>query len=160
MERVQDFPDQSRVWVYQASRPFHAQDVSAIRAALSNFAQQWVSHNRQLRAAADVLHDRFVVLMVDETQAGASGCSIDRSVAYLKQLSAETGVDLFDRLRFSFRGPDGQVNTVSREEFARLYAEGGINDDTPVFDPLVDTKAAFDAAFEKKLGQSWHRRMV
>ncbi len=160
MDMVQDFPGQSRVWVYQAGQPFRSTDLPAIRAALGAFARQWVSHNQQLRAAADVLHDRFVVLMVDETQAGASGCSIDKSVAFLKQLSAETGVDLFDRLRFSFRLPDGEVSTVSREEFARLYAEGRINDDTPVFDPLVDTKAAFDAAFEKKLGQSWHRRMV
>ena len=150
----------SRVWVYSSNRPFSDADVPEIRAQLKEFAQQWVSHNRQLRADADVLHNRFVVLMVDESQADASGCSIDQSVAFLKSLQAEYGVDLFNRMIFSYQDASGQVHSVDRDTFARLYATEQISDDTLVFDPLVGTKADMDQVFLKKLSQSWHKRMI
>lgn len=150
----------SRVWVYASNQPFAEADVPAIRAQIKEFAQQWVSHNRQLRADADVLHNRFVVLMVDESQADASGCSIDKSVAFLKWLQAEYGVDLFNRMIFSYQDAAGQVYSVDRDTFARLYATEQINDDTLVFDPLVATKQDLDQAFVKKLSQSWHKRMI
>ena len=151
--------DTTRVWVYQANQPFPAEAAPAIKNALQNFAQQWVSHNRQLKADADLLHNRFVVLMVDESQAGASGCSIDSSVHFLKQLQAEFGVNLFDRMYFSYQ--DGEdVYTVSRDEFAKLYADGTINDETIVFDTLVESKGAFNAGWLKPLKDSWHARLV
>jgi len=152
-------PDSTRVWIYQANRPFREEDIPEIRHKAQAFAQSWISHNRQLRAHADVLHNRFVVLMVDESRADASGCSIDKSVYFLKQLQAEYGVDLFDRMAFSYM--DGEeVATVPRETFARLYQEGKINDDTLVFDTLVSTKEGLNRNWLKPLGQSWHKRMV
>ncbi len=152
-------PNSTRVWIYQSNQPFATKDITDIRQAVQDFAQQWVSHNRQLRAHADILHDRFIVLMVDESQAGASGCSIDKSVYFLKDLQAQYGVDLFDRMRFSYL--DGEeVKTVSHEEFTTLYAQGKINDETPVFDTLVNNKGDFDAYFIKPLKESWHKRMV
>ena len=152
-------PPSTRVWVYASNQPFNAEDTPTVRTKIQDFAQQWVSHNRHLRSIGDLVHDRFVVLMVDESQAGASGCSIDKSVYFLKSLQSAYGVDLFDRMQFSYL--DGEtVKTVNRDTFAKLYQEGQINDDTLVFDPLVNSKADFDASFVKPLGQSWHKRMV
>ncbi|MEQ8705409.1 MAG: hypothetical protein RIC19_15885 [Phaeodactylibacter sp.] len=151
--------DTTRLWVYQANKPFPAQAVPEIKTTLQSFVQQWVSHNRQLKAGADVLHNRFVILMVDESQADASGCSIDSSVHFLKQLQAQYGVDLFDRMYFSYQAGD-EVHTVSREEFVERYANGEINDKTLVFDTLVESKAAFDKGWLKPLSESWHARLV
>ena len=152
-------PPATRLWIYQSNQPFEDKDIPELKQHVQDFAQQWISHNRQLRAHGDVLHNRFVVLMVDESQADASGCSIDKSVYFLKNLQAEYGVDLFDRMRFSYL--DGEdVKTVSREEFAILYAEGKINNETMVFDTLVNNKGDFDQAFLKPLKESWHKRMV
>jgi len=154
-----ELPETTRIWIYQSNQPFPDQQIPQIQQQVQNFAQQWISHNRQLRAHGEVLHHRFVVLMVDESQAGASGCSIDKSVYFLKNLQVQYGVDLFDRMRFSYL--DGEeVITVSREAFAQLYAEGKINNETLVFDTLVSNKGDFDQAFVKPLGKSWHKRMV
>jgi hypothetical protein len=152
-------PDTTRVWVYQADRPFSETDVPAVKTKLADFARAWVSHNRQLRALGDVLHRRFVVLMVDESQADASGCSIDKSVYFLKQLQAEYGVDLFNRMVFSYLEGE-EVVTVPREVFAQRYQEGLIHDDTPVFDTLVNNLGDFQQQWIKPLGKSWHRRLV
>lgn len=151
---------ESRVWIYQSDRPFTEAESVQIEQLLRTFASRWVSHNRALRAASGLLHNRFVVLAVDERQAGASGCSIDASVHFLKQLQAEFGVDLFDRMRFSYQTADGQVETLPRDAFATAYAEGQIGPETLVFDPLVKTKAELDQQFVKPLWESWHRQMV
>lgn len=155
----QGLPGSTRIWIYQSSQPFNGEDVPHVKEYIRQFARSWVSHNLQLRAYGDLLHRRFVVLMVDESQAGASGCSIDKSVVFLKALQAEYGVDLFDRMKFSYLTED-EVHTVSRDEFAHLYAEGTIDDHTLVFDTLVNTKKDFEEKWIKPLGESWHKRMV
>ena len=152
-------PDTTRVWVYQSNKPFPKENIPEVKMKIMQFAQNWVSHNRQLQAHGDLIHDQFVVLMVDESMAGASGCSIDSSVYFLKSLQAEYGVDLFDRMTFTYQ-QDGTVHTASREEFAQRYQEGVIDDNTLVFDNLVNNKGDFEKAWLKPLGNSWHRRMV
>ena len=152
-------PASTRVWIYHSNRPFDDQELPMVKVKLQQFARQWVSHNRQLRAHGDILHNRFVVLMVDESQSGASGCSIDSSVNFLKSLQAEHNVDLFDRMIFSYLDGE-QVKSVSRDEFSALYEAGKITDDTPVFDTLVNNKGDFEQQWIKPLSQSWHKRMV
>ncbi len=152
-------PASTRVWIYQASQPMDVTTASHVQAHLIQFTEKWVSHNQALRAIGLVYHQQFIVLMVDESQAGASGCSIDKSVHFLQLLEQEYQLNLFDRMRFTFMD-DGQVQTAARDEFARLYQEGKINDETLVFDNLVNNKGDFDAQWLKPLGESWHKRMV
>lgn len=156
----EQLPDSTRLWIYQSNRPLRAEEIEDIRQKLRQFARKWVSHNRALRAWGDVFYERFVVLMVDESQADASGCSIDKSVYFLKDLQATYGIDLFNRMQFSYEDETGQVHTVDRDAFVRAYREGKINDDTLVFDTLIEDKAAFQAAFRKPLRESWHARLV
>lgn len=155
----QSLPDSTRTWIYQSSRPFSDDEISALKTLLTRFTQSWASHSRQLCAFGDVLFGRFILLMVDEDQAGASGCSIDASVSFLQQLEKRYGVDLFDRLTFAWL-EDGAVKTAEQGEFARLYNEGTIGDETIVFDNLVKTKGDFEKAWLKPLGKSWHKRLV
>lgn len=154
-----ELPSSTRVWVYQSNRPFAEQQLPQIKMHIDQFVRSWVSHNRALRAHGEILHNRFIVLMVDESQAGASGCSIDKSVNFLKALQNEYQVDLFDRMIFSYQEGD-QIHSVDNLTFAKLYSEGAINDETLVVDTLVKDKGAFESGFLKPLGQSWHKRMV
>ena len=157
--KFETFPGTSRVWVYQSKTAFSDADVTKIREHIEAFTQQWTSHNRALRAVGDVLHGRFIVLMADERMADASGCSIDSSVHFIKAVEQEYGVDLFDRMTFTYE-QSGRVEAADREQFAALYASGEIDDHTIVFDNLVNTKADFDRGWKVRLGDSWHKRMV
>ncbi len=153
------FPDNSRVWVYLADRPFSGPEKERLQPVLTQFAANWKSHGHPVPAWAGVLLDQFIVLVADASEVGMGGCSIDASVQLLKQIEAELGVQLFERMRFAWW--DGQrVRTAMRDEFARLYAEGVLDDETAVFDPLVQDLGSLRAAFVKPLGESWHRRMV
>lgn len=149
----------SRVWIYQANPAFTEKDLPELQAILNQFAAQWVSHSRELKAAAEVRHGRFIILMVDESQAGASGCSIDSSVRFLKQIEQKYNVTLFDRMVFAFQKND-QIHTATRDEFAELFKNGDIDETTLVFDNLVNTKMDLEQNWVKPLKESWHIRMV
>lgn len=152
-------PEQTRVWIYQSNRPFTATELAQVNPAIERFTTQWVSHSKELRTFGAVFHEQFIVLMVDESLAGASGCSIDSSVAFIKEIEHAFQVELFDRMRFAFKEGD-VVKTAQRDDFAKLFEEGKINEETLVFDNLVKTKKEFDEAWIKPLGESWHKRMV
>lgn len=150
----------SRIWIYGAERALTDLETTIIRARLQEFVAGWVSHRKELSAAADVLYERFLVIAVDESQAEASGCSIDGSVRFLQELGAELGIDFFNRMRFSFRDEAGNIHTVSREEFKDMYRNGTLENDTIVFDPLVKELGELRQIFERPLEDSWHSRMV
>ncbi|SEP68570.1 hypothetical protein [Neolewinella agarilytica] len=151
---------ESRIWIYGAERALTSEETTYIKTKLQEFVSNWVSHRRELKAAADILHNRFIVIAVDETQAEASGCSIDGSVHFLQGLGAEMGIDFFNRMRFSYRDAQGDIHTVSREEFKELYRSGKLENDSIVFDPLVKELGELRQIFERPLEDSWHSRMV
>lgn len=152
-------PDESRVWVYQSNREFDEKELAELEVHLAKFAEDWVSHNRALKASAVLLERRFIVLMVDESQVGASGCSIDKSVHFMKILESEYGLDLFDRMLFSYQNEE-VVAVAKRDLFAELYASGKINDETLVFNNLIQTKKELKEKWLIPLKESWHANFV
>lgn len=160
MSALNRLPGESRVWIYGAERALSEVEVITIRAELQDFVANWVSHRRELDAAADVLHDRFLVIAVDESKAEASGCSIDGSVRFLQELGARLGIDFFNRMIFSYRDDAGAIHTVPREEFKVRYKAGQLENETIVFDPLVKELGELRQIFERPLEDSWHSRMV
>ena len=152
-------PPSTRIWIYQANKPFEEVQIPELKNLVNRFAQSWVSHNQQLRAHGDVYHNQFIVLMVDESRSGASGCSIDTSVRFMQQLGQQYGVDLFDRMAFTYMEND-EVKTAQSAEFADLYQRGKITDETLVFDNLVKTKGELEEKWLKPLNESWHKRFV
>ena len=159
MNTYDTMPANSRVWVYQSNRVFTGEELEKLSEDLSQFVDKWVSHNRALKAYGGVYHKQFVVLMVDESQAGASGCSIDSSVHFIKSLEAKFEVDFFDRMNFAFLENDA-VKTAHRLEFASLYQASKIDGNTLVFNNLVKNKEEFDSSWIVPLKDSWHVRMV
>ncbi len=157
---LESLAPESRVWIYGAERALTKEETKLVRERAQEFVSQWVSHAQDLNAGADVLHNRFLVLAVDETQAEASGCSIDGSVNFVQSLGAEIGVDFFNRMRFSYRDDSGSIHTVGREEFKLLYSQGQLKNESIVFDPLVKELGELRQIFERPLEDSWHSRMV
>lgn len=151
--------DSSKVWIYQSNRILSEAESLATQRALDQFASTWVAHNRQLKAKAQLVEGRFIILAVDETMAGATGCSIDASVHFLKKLQEQLQIELFDRMRFAYRDTEGNIQSADRVSFSNLYAKGVITDSTLVVDTLVKTKKDLPHIL-KPLKESWHIRMV
>ena len=149
---MHNFSPQSKVWVYQSDRPFTADEEANLNGALAQFTQQWTAHNQQLKAIGEVRNNRFIILMVDETQAEASGCSIDKSVHFIKEVESHFGVALFNRLLVSYE-VNGEVKTTNVNELENLFAADQINQDTLVFNALVTTKEQLDSQWQQPIGR-------
>lgn len=149
----------SKVWIYQSDRAFEPQELTEIKQLIAAFVQKWASHGTALFAGGDLLYSRFLILMVDESMAGASGCSIDSSVNFVRQLERQFQVGFFDRLSFAWMQND-QVELAPKSVFKQLFQEGIINENTLVFDNLVQNKAQLEAEWLKPIRDSWHKKFV
>ncbi|MBL4861543.1 MAG: hypothetical protein JKY09_00800 [Crocinitomicaceae bacterium] len=92
------FKPSSKVWVYTANRSLRPNEVEAIEVALKEFIPKWAAHGDTLYGDAIVHANRFVILSIDESLVSASGCSIDTSVRFIKQLGTDLNIDFFDRM--------------------------------------------------------------
>lgn len=153
------FSPHSKVWIYQSSRPFTENEIKTLNEKLLAFATQWTAHNQQLHAGAKVLEDRFILLMVDETNSEASGCSIDKSVHFMKELEKLLHISLFDRMLVNYRNGDS-LHTTNLDNLVALYNSGEVNGDTEVYNPLVHTKKELDENFVVPLNNSWVKQFV
>lgn len=154
------FPAASRVWIYQSNRALTPEQIAYTNQRLEQFVAQWQSHGKKVQAWAELLHQHFLVLMVNEAYEAPSGCSIDSSVALVKELEQAFGVDFFDRMTFTYVQQDGLVAAADRDTFAALYNQQQIGEDTLVFNNLVNTKADFENKWKVPLKESWHANMV
>jgi hypothetical protein len=150
-----EFSSHSRVWVYQSDRKLTDAEALQIQVQLDNFTTGWTAHNHQLLAKAEIRYNRFLILIVDESQAGASGCSIDKSVNFMKQLEQQFGINLFDRFNLAYR--DGEeVLSVPRHQFEELLKTGKINTETVVFNNLAQNLTELQTKWEVPFKDSWH----
>ncbi len=154
-----EFDETSRVWVYVCARPLTDSEAEILQEALDDFTRRWTAHHQALKAVGEVFERQFVLLMVDETQAGASGCSIDQSVHFLEAMSHQLGVDLLERMRFGWVEGD-RLLMAPREEFAQHVRAQRINADTLVINTLVQSKRDLRERWLVPFGQSWHQRVV
>ncbi|MFI5160371.1 MAG: ABC transporter ATPase [Sphingobacteriales bacterium] len=152
------FSEHSRVWIYQSDKQLTDEQATRLLDLLNKFATEWTAHNHQLKAKAEVRYNRFIVLIVDESEAGASGCSIDKSVNFLKRVEQEFRINLFDRFNFAYREED-KVLSAPRHQFEELLKEGKVNSNTIVFNNLVPTLADLETKWEVPFKDSWHPQL-
>ncbi len=149
----------SKIWIYQSNRDFTYDELDEARHILFNFLESWTSHNQQLLTYGNIFHKRFLAFFVDETIAGASGCSIDKSVHFVESFGHHFNIDLFDRNTFAYM-VDDEIFFLNKTELKAAYQENKINDDTLFFNHLVATKGDFLKKWISPLKTTWIHRFV
>jgi hypothetical protein len=152
-------PPQARLWIYQADRPLTGAEQAEIKPLLERFATEWSSHGAGLQASATLLHDRFLILANNETVTAASGCSIDKSVSFVRELEQRYGVTFFDRTQLAFL-EGNEVKVVAMNELKNKVASGEIEADTLYFDTLVNNYGELQEAWPRPARNSWLSRYL
>jgi hypothetical protein len=160
MTDYNNMPEDSRVWVYQASRQLTEAEIISAKEKADFFIEEWTAHGAKLKACFEIRDSIFLLMLVDEKQAIASGCSIDKSVHFILGLENELGISLTNRLLFAYRNNAGEACVVNRNEFERLIKTGIINDETNVFNTLVKNKSEFETGFEIPFEKSWQKNLI
>jgi hypothetical protein len=144
----------ARVWIYAANRILTQGEQDEILSKARAFTSGWTAHEQPLNAAVDILHDCFVVFMVDENFNEVSGCGIDKSVAFMKSLGQETGIDFFNRMQVELLTPKGLILT-SKAGAKKLLEEEVIQDTTITFNKTLTHRSELDSRFMIPFSQSW-----
>ncbi len=152
-------PDHSRVWIYQCDRFLAPHEVTAINEEGNRFVAEWNAHGTPLRAKIAVIENLFLVVMVDEVHAQASGCSIDKSLNFVKEAENYLGAPLTNRMKVAIP-LDGKIIISELNELSKLKSKGIVRDDSLVYDNLVSTKSDLENNWLVKISESWHARFL
>ena len=126
------FSDDSRVWLYNASRPISPTEAAFVQENLEHFASQWKAHSTPLKAKACMLNEYTIAFVVDQSEASASGCSVDSSVRFVKELGKELEVDFFNRMQVVVENQEGHRSLYPYRKLSELEGYAHYN-------PLIDT---------------------
>ena len=152
-------PDTSRVWIYQANRPFSEPEVQEISKKLQLFVEQWTAHGADLKASFDIKYNRFITLALDQEMNVATGCSIDASVQFIQQLEKDYQVDLLDKMNVSYKQGE-YIAYKTLTDFRKMAKDKAVSPKTIVFNNLVNSKAEYISQWEVPASESWHNRFL
>jgi hypothetical protein len=148
-------PDSSRVWVYQSNRVFSESELFDLKKYLDNFNLSWEAHGKKLNSAIELYYHQFIVLFVDESFQEATGCSIDKSVALMKDIEAKFSVEMLDRMNLAYR-QEQSIKNIKIGDFQLKARSGEFDTNLIVFNNLVKNKGEFLANWETTAKKSWH----
>lgn len=151
-------PDRARLWAFTSGTELSAPQREAVENGVREFLSGWAAHGAPLTAGFSLLHNRFLLVGVDQDQTAPSGCSIDAMKRYLKGLREQTGIDFPDAPDCCYR-EGNDIICVDRAEFRALAKAGEANTETIVFDLTVPTVGDLrSGAFETTAGSTWHAK--
>ncbi|MFP5471600.1 MAG: ABC transporter ATPase [Bacteroidia bacterium] len=153
-KHLNDLPDSARVWVYPSTRVFTSNEAEQIAAMLDVFLFQWAAHGTKLMAKGHVLFNRFLVVMLDENQADASGCSLDKLMHFVQGLEQKFNTSFTNRMTINYLEGD-EIKDVHLKNL-----HGILDSQTKFFNHLVSTKAELENAWIIPISGSWLERYV
>ena len=162
MPRVsfESLPPSARIWIFAAERPIRGSAAQRLLGAVDDHLDRWNAHGYPLTCGREWTEDRFLTIGVDQSTAGASGCSIDGLFRMLKGLEAELGTPMVGGGTVFYRDPAGPIVAVSRDEFSELASDGAVRRNTHVFDLTVPTVGEWRSRFETEAERSWHANLL
>ena len=157
--KFENLPSHSRVWIYQSNRKFTTQEVEFISEKAILFTNQWTKHGSDLQGSFVIKYNQFLILAVDEGFNNVSGCSIDSSVRFVKELEKFMGVDMMNKMNISFKDDD-HINIVTMSDFKEFIKSNKITSETIVFNNMISTKEELETQWEVSVNNSWHKRFL
>ncbi|TXN35998.1 ABC transporter ATPase [Flagellimonas hymeniacidonis] len=152
-------PDNARIWIYQSNRSLSDEELQEVEENLTGFLKEWTAHGSELEAGFEIKYKRFIIIGLDQTNASASGCSIDASVHFIQNLEKKYKVNLLDRMNVSFKQGE-YVSYKSLQDFKKMAKQKSISKNTIVFNNLVANKLEYMEHWEVPASESWHSRFV
>ena len=149
-----EIPADSRVWIYQANRKFTSEEENKISTLAKEFVSGWTAHNKDLKASFEIRFGIFLILMVDNKHADASGCSIDKAFHFIQKIEKDFSVSLLDRNIFAIRYGE-EIKLISKKDFEKQI-EKEFSVDTIVFNNLIQTKGELSTSWQIPIRDSWH----
>jgi hypothetical protein len=156
----EELPKSARIWVYGSDSDLSPESEKKLLTSVDEFLARWAAHGVPLHTARRWDDGRFLTIGVDSTKEGASGCSIDGLFRTLKSLEPSLGAHIVTNGLIYYRGNDGVIHSVTRDEFTDRASKGEIDANTEVFDLSVTSLGEWEGRFKSRVGDSWHASLM
>ncbi len=152
-------PSQARLWIYQSNRVLSDTELGELKKRVEPFLISWTAHRQDLKASYQILDNCFIMLAVDESNQGATGCSIDASVHFLQEVERDLQVKLLDRAQIAYR-QGSQLGFASMRSLKEKVKAGDLASDTKIYNNSVIQLGQLKDSWEQKLEESWLARYL
>ena len=152
-----ELPESASVWIYQSDKTLDYRQMDYIKEEAQAFCRQWSAHGAPLKAAYKILHNKFLILAVDEGLNAVSGCSIDSSVRFVKGVENQLRLNFLDRTQVAFL-IDDNVYTTGLHSIKDEINSGKIDPDTLTFNLQAQNVAEFQGKWLVPARESWMKR--
>ncbi len=140
--------DQSRIWIYAAEYKLTNDQENYILDHISIHLQNWEAHKVPLTAGVTILESHFIIIALDESKNGASGCSIDILQNKIQEIEKELSVSLFNRMNIFCKIDD----TIKCIPTTKLIENA--NQETLFYDLTIQKKSEL-ANWLKSIKEGW-----
>lgn len=161
MKNFNELAGHSKIWIYQTNKPLTDEEVARIKNTTTMFISQWQSHGADMDAACELFLNRFIVVGLDETSAGASGCGIDKLFNHMKRMEAEFQISLYDRLNVYYMNLDAPISfpEIKSDHIKQTHIstinESEIDATSYFFDNTILTKKDIMKAWVRPVNETW-----
>ena len=145
--------DQSRIWIYAAEQKLTQDQENHILKSISDHLQNWEAHKVPLAAGVTILENHFIIIALNETKNGASGCSIDTLQNKIQNLEKELSISLMNRLNIFCR-IDDEIQCVPS------FKLGGIATNSTLFYDLTIQNKSELHSYLKPISEGWCREYI
>jgi len=146
-------PDSARVWIFGSDQRLSEDAAATLMREVGDHLADWKAHGEPLTVGSQLLDERFLVVAVDQSTTGASGCSIDGLFRVLQAVQSKLGVNLIGGGRAFYRDSHGEVRCAAVAELDELRSSGAITPDTVLFDTTITDLGTFRQKFEAAAGR-------
>lgn len=150
-------PDSARVWVYTSERLLSKQEQSLISLKFEYFLGSWQSHQQDVRSSYEIKEDRFLIVAVDESYNGISGCGIDKSLHFVQELESELGISLTNKTNVVFEVKERQV-VLPFVQIKSAISEGRISTESLYYNTLVSNIRELKTNFKVNVQEGWVKK--
>ena len=149
-------PDHAKIWVYQADKILSENEISEITTYLTEQVANWESHGSPLQASFHFFYDKFLVISVNSDFQDTSGCSIDASTRWLKNIQQTFNIDFFDRSIAYFE--NDSLNFFPILEAKKQVLAGNINAETAILNHQIGTLGELKNNWKLKASDSFMKK--
>ena len=146
-------PEESRIWIYASEKALTTEHQSHILSYISEHLKGWNAHQQPLTAGVTILENYFIVVALDESKNGASGCSIDTLQKTIQESEKELSISLMNRLNV-FCKIEGRIQVIPSFKLGSVAKA-----DTPFYDLTILTKSDLNT-YLKPISEGWCAPLV
>jgi hypothetical protein len=140
-------PDNARVWVYLSEKAVSTDQQNQIGSFLRTAMKTWAAHGEPLTGGFEFSGNHFLILGVDQAAHLPSGCSIDASMRWIKEINQTFGLD------FLFRSiaiqNDSDISFAPIFGIKKSVSTGIIRADSLIYDQQIQILSEYKTAFLK-----------